>query len=109
MQQNTGLEYLDSFLPIKVVVTNEGGDAPFEILKPVLMASDLSKLTYAVDLSRRAMQIVRQNLTFSLAVIGVLIVSTFLNVISLPLGVVGHEGSTVVVVLNGLRLLRGQP
>jgi Cd2+/Zn2+-exporting ATPase len=38
-------------------------------------------------------------------VIGALIISTFFNLIRLPLGVVGHEGSTVIVVLNGLRLL----
>jgi Cd2+/Zn2+-exporting ATPase len=85
-----------------------GTDVALETADVVLMASDLSKLPYAVGLSRRAMRIVRQNLAFALTVIGVLIVSTFLNVISLPIGVVGHEGSTVVVVLNGLRLLRGR-
>jgi Cd2+/Zn2+-exporting ATPase len=51
------------------------------------------------------MRVVRQNLAFSLMVIGALIISTFFNLIRLPLGVVGHEGSTVIVVLNGLRLL----
>ncbi|HLL51841.1 MAG TPA: hypothetical protein VK356_14335, partial [Thermomicrobiales bacterium] len=47
-----------------------------------------------------------QNLTFSLAVIGALVIATLTRGIPLPLGVVGHEGSTVIVVLNGLRLLR---
>ena len=42
MQQNTGLEYLDSFLPIKVVVTDEGGHAPFEILQPVLVVTTVT-------------------------------------------------------------------
>ncbi|MBW7882510.1 MAG: heavy metal translocating P-type ATPase, partial [Caldilineaceae bacterium] len=85
-----------------------GTDVALETADVVLMASDLSRLPYALDLSRRAMRVVRQNLAFALAVIAVLIVSTFFGVVSLPVGVVGHEGSTVIVVLNGLRLLRGR-
>jgi Cd2+/Zn2+-exporting ATPase len=73
------------------------------------MSSDLSKLPYALNLSRQALRIVKQNLTFALAVIALLIVSALLNVVTLPLGVVGHEGSTVIVVLNGLRLLAQRP
>jgi hypothetical protein len=57
-------------------------------------------------LSRRARRTIRQNLGFSLAVIAVLVAAALTVGIPLPLGVVGHEGSTVVVVLNGLRLLR---
>ncbi len=83
-----------------------GSDVALETADVVLMASDLSKLPYALNLSRKAMRIVRQNLTFAMSVIVVLIASAIFNVISLPLGVVGHEGSTVIVVLNGLRLLR---
>jgi Cd2+/Zn2+-exporting ATPase len=70
------------------------------------MADDLTKLPYAIALSRRTRRTIRQNLAFSLAVIGVLVVATLTRGIPLPLGVVGHEGSTVIVVLNGLRLLR---
>lgn len=83
-----------------------GTDVAMETADIVLMASDLSKLPYAINLSRQAMRVVRQNLTFAMVVILTLISSTFLSLISLPFGVVGHEGSTVVVVLNGLRLLR---
>jgi Cd2+/Zn2+-exporting ATPase len=86
-----------------------GTDVALETADVVLMASDLSQLPYALNLSRQAMRVVRQNLVFALAVIITLVISTFLNIISLPLGVVGHEGSTVIVVLNGLRLLRYQP
>lgn len=86
-----------------------GTDVALETADVVLMASDLSKLPYAINLSRRAMRIVRQNLVFAMSVIVVLIASALLNVISLPLGVVGHEGSTVIVVLNGLRLLGYRP
>ncbi|MCI0643383.1 MAG: cadmium-translocating P-type ATPase [Chloroflexi bacterium] len=86
-----------------------GTDVALETADVVLMASDLSKLPYALRLSQRAMSIVRQNLTFALGVIVVLIASAFLNIVSLSLGVVGHEGSTVIVVLNGLRLLGYRP
>jgi len=82
-----------------------GTDVALETADVVLMASDLGKLPYALGLGRRAMTVVRQNLTFALAVIVTLIVSALLNIVSLPLGVIGHEGSTVIVVLNGLRLL----
>jgi len=86
-----------------------GTDVALETADIVLMASDLSKLPYALNLSRKAMRIVRQNLIFALSVIALLVTSAFLNIISLPLGVVGHEGSTVIVVLNGLRLLGYRP
>ena len=42
MQLNAGLEYLDSFLPIKIVVTDEVGDAPFKILQPVLVVTTVA-------------------------------------------------------------------
>jgi Cd2+/Zn2+-exporting ATPase len=51
-------------------------------------------------------RVVKQNITFAVAVIFLLICSNFLQVINLPFGVVGHEGSTILVILNGLRLLR---
>jgi Cd2+/Zn2+-exporting ATPase len=86
-----------------------GSDVALETADVVLMSSDLSRLPYAAGLSRRAMSVVGQNLTFALAVIVTLIFSAFLNFVTLPLGVVGHEGSTVIVVLNGLRLLGFRP
>jgi Cd2+/Zn2+-exporting ATPase len=77
------------------------------------MSSDLSKLPFALQLSRRANRIIRQNVAFSLGVIVMLVTATIVLplfvagfVLPLPLGVVGHEGSTLVVVANGLRLLR---
>jgi len=83
-----------------------GTDVALETADVVLMADDLTKLPYAIDLSRRARRIIRQNLTFALAVIVTLIIFTLLGKVPLPLGVVGHEGSTIIVVTNGLRLLR---
>lgn len=84
-----------------------GTDVALETADVVLMASDLNALPAAIRLTRRSIRVVRQNLAFSLTVIVALVISTFLNLIRLPIGVVGHEGSTVVVVLNGLRLLGG--
>ena len=91
---------------VGVAMGGAGSDVALESADVVLMGDDLSKLPYAIDLSRRARSIVRQNITFSLSVIAVLVVSTFLIDLPLPLGVVGHEGSTLVVVANALRLLR---
>lgn len=86
-----------------------GTDVALETADVVLMSSDLSRLPYALDLSRRAMRVVGQNLTFALGVIVLLIISAVFNLVSLPVGVLGHEGSTVVVVINGLRLLGVRP
>jgi Zn2+/Cd2+-exporting ATPase len=94
---------------IGVAMGAAGTDVALETADVVLMADDLTKLPYAVALSRRTRRIIRQNLTFALAVITVLVTGTLLGITTLPLGVVGHEGSTIVVVLNGLRLLGGVP
>ncbi len=85
-----------------------GTDVALETADVVLMADDLSKLPFALDLSRRARRIVYQNLAFSVGVMASLILATLSVGIPLPLGVVGHEGSTLIVVLNGLRMLRMQ-
>ena len=86
-----------------------GSDVALETADVVLMADDLMKIPYAIGLGRQATRVVKQNLSFALSVIAVLIVATLLGVVGLPLGVIGHEGSTVLVVLNGLRLLSFKP
>ncbi len=83
-----------------------GSDVALETADVVLMRDDLMRLPYLLDLARRARRIVWQNIAFSLSVIVVLILSVFAITLPLPIGVVGHEGSTLLVVLNGLRLLR---
>jgi hypothetical protein len=60
----------------------------------------------AIYLSRRAQRVVWRNLVFAMLVIAMLVISNLIAGVPLPLGVVGHEGSTLVVVANGLRLLR---
>ncbi len=72
----------------------------------VLMKNELAQLSYSHQLSNRLKKITLQNIIFAISVIILLIFSNLFQVINLPLGVVGHEGSTILVILNGLRLLR---
>ncbi|MEX0894135.1 MAG: heavy metal translocating P-type ATPase, partial [Balneolaceae bacterium] len=83
-----------------------GTDVALETADVVLMSDDLLKLPYVIRLARKAQKVVWQNIAFSLAVIALLVSSVFLFQLPLPLGVVGHEGSTLLVVFNGLRLLK---
>ncbi|WP_025782789.1 heavy metal translocating P-type ATPase [Sporosarcina sp. D27] len=83
----------------------EGTDVALETADVVLMKNDLTKLPYTIKLSRKMQRIVKQNVFFSIFVISILIVSNFMQIVDLPLGVIGHEGSTILVILNGLRML----
>jgi len=91
---------------IGIAMGGAGTDVAIETADVVLMSDDLRRIPYAIGLARQARRVVWQNLTFSLAVIVLLVASAFGAQLPLTLGVVGHEGSTVLVVLNGLRLLR---
>jgi Cd2+/Zn2+-exporting ATPase len=82
-----------------------GTDVAMETADVVLMSDALDAIPFTLALSRRTRTVVFQNLTFALGVIVVLIISALGFRLALPLGVVGHEGSTVLVCLNGLRLL----
>ena len=82
-----------------------GTDVALETADVVLMSDDLKNIPYAIALSRQARKVVIQNIVFACAVIAVLVVGALGFKLLLPLGVVGHEGSTVLVCLNGLRLL----
>jgi len=84
----------------------KGSGAALEIADVVLMNDNIEEIAATISLARRTRQIVKQNMIFAVSVISVLILSNFLQGIALPLGVVGHEGSTILVILNGLRLLR---
>ncbi|MEH7451648.1 heavy metal translocating P-type ATPase [Gottfriedia acidiceleris] len=83
-----------------------GTGVALETADVVLMKNDLTKIAKAITLSKRMNKIVKQNIIFSLSVIAFLICSNFLQIIDLPYGVIGHEGSTILVILNSLRLLR---
>jgi Cd2+/Zn2+-exporting ATPase len=83
-----------------------GTDVALETADLVLIKNNLTSLTRMVKLSRKMNRIIKQNIIFSMAVICLLICTNFLQILDLPLGVIGHEGSTILVILNGLRLLR---
>ncbi|MEO7909484.1 MAG: HAD-IC family P-type ATPase [Roseiflexaceae bacterium] len=88
-----------------VAMGADGTAVALESADVLLMADDLSRLPGALDLAKRARRIVRQNLIFAFSVMATLMVLAIIGNIPLPLGVVGHEGSTLLVVANGLRLL----
>ena len=88
-----------------IAMGGAGTDVALETADMVLMTDDLNGVAYAIELSRRTHRTIIQNIAFSLSVIVVLALAALTIGIPLPLGVVGHEGSTVIVVLNGLRLL----
>lgn len=90
---------------VGVAMGAAGTDVAMETADVVLMSDALDTIPYTLALSRRTRTIVFQNLTFALGIIVVLIVSALGFQLPLPLGVIGHEGSTVLVCLNGLRLL----
>jgi Cd2+/Zn2+-exporting ATPase len=82
-----------------------GADAALETADVVLLHDDLNRVPWAFGLARRVKRIMIANLTFAIAVIAVLAVFTLFGKVPLPLGVIGHEGSTLLVVANSLRLL----
>jgi Cd2+/Zn2+-exporting ATPase len=84
-----------------------GSDVAMETADVVLMTDRLEKLAAAIRLGRRSRSVIQQNITFAIGFIVLLLIVNFTSHLTLPLGVIGHEGSTVLVTLNGLRLLRG--
>ncbi len=92
---------------IGVAMGARGSDAALEQADVVLMHDRLENFLAAFRLSQRARRVIRQNLVVSLGTVVVLVTFALLGKIPLTIGVVGHEGSTVVVVMNSLRLLFG--
>lgn len=88
-----------------VAMGRQGSDLALETADAVIVRDELATLPKVVGLSRRAHRVVKANLAFAGTVITVLVIWDVIWILPLPLGVAGHEGSTVVVGLNGLRLL----
>jgi Zn2+/Cd2+-exporting ATPase len=86
-----------------------GSDAVLEQADVILTKDKLERVVEALDLSRKCRAIIRQNIAISLGMVLLLALSALGSWIPLPLGVLGHEGSTVIVVLNSLRLLFVKP
>ncbi len=82
-----------------------GSDVAVESADVLLMGDEIERIPSALRHARMARRLIRQNLVFAFSVAATLVVFTLLGHVPLPLGVLGHEGSTVIVVLNGLRLL----
>ena len=81
-----------------------GSDVALETADVALMADDLARLPFAVDLSRQTRSIIRQNMIVSLGIVAVLIPATIFG-LGIGPAVAVHEGSTLIVVANALRLL----
>jgi Cd2+/Zn2+-exporting ATPase len=88
------------------IAMGEGTDVALETADIVLMKNDLPRIAEAIRLSRRMNKIIKQNVVFSITIIMLLIASNFFQMVDLPYGVLGHEGSTILVILNSLRLLK---
>jgi Cd2+/Zn2+-exporting ATPase len=86
-----------------------GTDVALETADVALMADDMTKLPFAVGLSRQSRTIIKQNLWISLGVIALLMPSTLFGFAGISMAVIFHEGSTLIVVFNALRLLRYSP
>ncbi len=91
---------------VGIAMGQVGSDVALETADMVLMTDALNKLENAIDLGRRSKRVIQQNISFALSLIVLLLIGNFAGVVNLPLGVLGHEGSTVLVTLSGLRLLR---
>jgi Cd2+/Zn2+-exporting ATPase len=93
---------------VSVAMGARGSDAALEQAEVILMHDRIENFLAAHRLSRRARAIIRQNLTISLGVVIVMVITTAFGVVPLAIGVGAHEGSTLVVCLNSLRLLFGK-
>ncbi len=91
---------------VGIAMGGAGIAVALETADVALMADDLGKLPFAVGLSRASRAVIRQNLGVSLGVIALLIVTSVFGWLELSWAVVLHEGSSLVVVVNALRLLR---
>jgi Zn2+/Cd2+-exporting ATPase len=88
------------------IAMGEGTDVALETADIILMKNELTRISEAIRLSKKMNKIVKQNIVFSITVIMLLIASNFLQILNLPYGVIGHEGSTILVILNSLRCLK---
>ena len=91
---------------VSVAMGAAGSDVALETADVALMSDKIENLPYVIGLSRASKRIIKQNIFISLGVVVVLVPVTILGLTNIGLAVAFHEGSTIVVVLNALRLLR---
>ena len=89
-----------------VAMGRAGSDLALDTADAVIMRDDLATVPALIGLSRRARRVITANLAIAATIIAGLVAWDLAGHLPLPLGVLGHEGSTVMVGLNGLRLLR---
>ncbi|MEV6324280.1 heavy metal translocating P-type ATPase [Nocardia sp. NPDC051787] len=92
---------------VGIAMGGAGADLTLQTADAVVVRDDLTTIPAVITLARQARRVVVANLAIAATFIGVLVVWDLVGTLPLPLGVAGHEGSTVIVGLNGLRLLRG--
>lgn len=88
------------------IAMNSGTDLAVEVADGILMRNNLLDLAYTHKVSKKLRKVVIQNIFFALFVVLFLVVTNLFTNLNMPLAVLIHEGSTVVVILSGLRLLR---
>lgn len=88
------------------VAMGEGTDIAIDVADAVLMKNDLSKFAYTHKLAKKLRKVVWQNIIFALAVVVFLVISNIVGQMNMTLAVIFHEGSTLAVIFNGLRLLK---
>jgi Zn2+/Cd2+-exporting ATPase len=94
---------------IGIAMGAAGTDVAIETADVVLMSDDIEKVDYVIHLGKRARRVVRQNVFFSVGWMLMLVIVALTVGMPLTLAVVAHEGSTLLVAANGLRLLAGAP
>ena len=87
------------------IAMKDGTDIAIDVADGVLMKNDLTKLVLAHKIAKKLRSVVTQNIVFSMLIVISLVSLNILGLLSLPLAVLIHEGSTVLVILSGLRLL----
>lgn len=91
---------------VGIAMGGAGTDTALETADIALMADDLSKLPYAMKLSRRALRVIKENIAFSLVVKGIFLVMTFMGIANLWMAVFADTGAALLVIANGMRLFK---
>ncbi len=87
------------------VAMGDGTDIAIDVADAVLMQNDLTKFSYAHKTAKRLDRVVWQNIGFSMLIVLMLVTLNILGKMDITLGIIAHEGSTLIVIFNGLRLL----
>jgi Cd2+/Zn2+-exporting ATPase len=95
-----------AFADVGIAMGAAGTDIAMETADLALMSDDLSRIPYALNVSRKAMTAIKQNVAASLVIMATVVMLALIGKIGLVLGLLINEGSALIVMLNGLRLLK---